>query len=98
MLVSADTLRDMAPSPSQVTDAERERTRRTRFGVPDYHWSPDGASLLLASSGRILVYDLASGEASHLTASKVGVVDPKFLPGRRVHRLRLRARHLGRSR
>ncbi len=80
VLVSRDTLRDMAPSPAQVTDAERERTRRTRFGVPDYHWSPDGASLLLASSGRILVYALSSGEATHLAPSKDNVVDPKFSP------------------
>jgi hypothetical protein len=29
------------PSPSEAGVDEREYTRRTRFGVPDYHWSPD---------------------------------------------------------
>jgi len=30
--------------------------------------------------GRILVYDLESGEATHLAPSKGDVVDPKFSP------------------
>lgn len=80
VLVDADALRELAPSPFQATDDERERTRRTRFGVPGYHWAPDGESILFTSSGRILVYDLATQGASRLAASKEGVVDPKFSP------------------
>ena len=39
VLVSAEALRRMAPSATQATTDERERTRRLRFHVPDYHWS-----------------------------------------------------------
>ena len=41
ILVTADELSELAPSPSQATQEERERTRRTRFGVPGYMWAPD---------------------------------------------------------
>ena len=33
LLVSSDELKRIAPSPTQATKDERERTRRTRFGV-----------------------------------------------------------------
>jgi dipeptidyl-peptidase-4 len=80
ILVGASELREIAPSPSQATEDERERTRRTRFGVPDYHWAPDGASILFTSSGRVLVYDLATSELAHLAPSKENVLDPKYSP------------------
>ena len=80
ILVTADELSELAPSPSQVTQEERERTRRTRFGVPGYLWAPDGQSILLTSSGRLLVYDLDTREVEHLAASKNNVLDPKFSP------------------
>ena len=80
VLVTADELRELAPSPSQATQEERERTRRTRFGVPGYHWAPDGRSILFTSAGRILVYDLATKEVTHLAPSKENVLDPKFSP------------------
>lgn len=80
VLVRADVLRDMAPSASQVTKEEREITRRSRFGVPDYQWAPDGKSVLFASAGRILLYDLAARTTRELAPSKRGVLDPKFSP------------------
>jgi len=80
IVVSAETLVELAPSPSQATKDERERTRRTRFGVPDYHWSPDGQTLLLSSSGRLILYDLASEDTAHLAPTKSSVLDPKFSP------------------
>jgi dipeptidyl-peptidase-4 len=80
LLLSADELRRLAPSPSQATSSERERTRRTRFGVPGYHWSPDGKTLLFPSSGQIILYDLSNEEATTLAPPKTGVVDPKFSP------------------
>jgi dipeptidyl-peptidase-4 len=85
VLVPSKELREMAPSPSEAGVGEREYTRRTRFGVPDYHWSPDGRSILFTSSGRILTYEVLSGTTSRLAPSKAGVADPKFSPdGRQV--------------
>ncbi len=79
-LVTADELREWAPSPSQAGVDERERTRRTRYGVPSYRFSPDGGRILFTSSGQVVSYDLESREAKTLAPSKQGVVDPKFSP------------------
>ena len=83
IVVTADELSELAPSPSQATQEERERTRRTRFGVPGYLWAPDGQSILFTSSGRLLVYDVDTKEVEHLAASKNNVLDPKFSPNGR---------------
>ncbi len=80
ILVGADELERIAPSPTQATRDERERTRRTRFGVAAYHWSPDGGSLLFSSSGEIVVYNVGDEKGTQLAPSKVGVLDPKFSP------------------
>ena len=79
MLLDAEALRGLAPSPAQATTDERERTRRTRFAVPGYHWAPDGESILFTSSGQIVLYELAQGNITRLS-SKQGVLDPKFSP------------------
>jgi len=73
-------LREAAPSPSEAGVDEREYTRRTRFGVPDYHWSPDGARLLFTSTGKILVHEIATSTTTRLAPEKYGVLDPKFSP------------------
>lgn len=80
VLLEAEAARELVPSPWQATDDERERTRRTRFRVPDYHWSPDGSKLLLTSSGRVVLYDVESTEATTLATDKRAVLDPKFSP------------------
>ncbi len=80
MLVSSDELKRMAPSPTEATKDERERTRRTRFGVAAYVWAPDGKSILFASAGQIIVYDIATKKQAVLAPSKTGVLDPKFSP------------------
>jgi dipeptidyl-peptidase-4 len=80
VLVPTAVLREIAPSPSEAGVDEREYTRRTRFNVPDYHWSPDGARLLFTSTGRILVHDRRSGSTTGLAPEKKGVLDPKFSP------------------
>jgi len=77
-LVGTAVLRAAAPSPSEAGVDEREYTRRTRFGVPDYQWSPDGTRLLFTSTGKILVHEVATGNATHLAPDKRGVLDPKF--------------------
>lgn len=80
ILMAADQLRELAPSASQATQEERERTRRTRFGVPDYHWAPGGSSILFTSAGRLIVYTAGTKEVTHLAPSKTNVLDPKFSP------------------
>ena len=80
LLVSSDELKRIAPSPTQATKDERERTRRTRFGVAAYVWAPDGKSILFASAGQIIVYDIATKKTTVLAPSKTGVLDPKFSP------------------
>ena len=80
VLVSAEALRRMAPSATQATTDERERTRRLRFHVPDYHWAPDGKSILFVSAGQIILYDIAQGGHTQLAPSESGVLDPKFSP------------------
>jgi dipeptidyl-peptidase-4 len=80
LLVGSDELKRMAPSPTQATKDERERTRRTRFGVAAYVWAPDGKSILFASAGQVIVYELASKESTVLAPSKTNVHDPKFSP------------------
>ena len=80
LLVAADRLREWAPSPTQAGVDERERTRRTRYRVPSYRFSPDGERILFTSSGRVVVYEIESSEATVLAPSKQGVLDPKFSP------------------
>lgn len=79
ILTSSQT-REMAPSPSQASTNERERTRRTRYSVASYAWSPDGRRLILSSAGRLHVFDLDSQSAELLAPSKSGILDPKFSP------------------
>jgi dipeptidyl-peptidase-4 len=80
ILVGTAMLREAAPSPSEAGVDEREYTRRTRFGVPDYHWSPDGTRLLFTSTGKLLVHELATSTTTRLAPEKSGVLDPNFSP------------------
>jgi dipeptidyl-peptidase-4 len=79
VLVDAEELARLAPSPTQATTDERERTRRTRFAVPGYHWSPDGETILFTSAGQIVLYQVAQKKITRFP-SKQGVLDPKFSP------------------
>lgn len=80
ILMSAGQLAKMAPSPEQATTNERERTRRSRFQVGAYTWSPDGKKILFSSSGSLLLHDLGTGETQPLAPRLEGVMDPKFSP------------------
>jgi dipeptidyl-peptidase-4 len=85
VLVGTAVLREEAPSPGEAGVDEREYTRRTRFGVPDYHWSPDGSRLLFTSTGRIVIHDVAAKTTTVLAPEKRRILDPKFSPdGRRI--------------
>ncbi|MEE8586916.1 MAG: DPP IV N-terminal domain-containing protein [Acidobacteriota bacterium] len=80
LLADAEQLQRMAPSPTQATRDERERTRRTRFGVQAYIWSPDGGQILFASAGQLYLFDVESKQSRLLATEKKGVLDPKFSP------------------
>ncbi len=79
-ILSATLVSQMAPSPEQASADERERTRRTRYNVPAYVWSPDGKRIIFSSAGRLYVYDTAAQAAELLAPSKSGILDPKFSP------------------
>ncbi|MEM7583106.1 MAG: DPP IV N-terminal domain-containing protein, partial [Acidobacteriota bacterium] len=78
ILVSATELDEMAPTPDDID--EREKTRRSRFEVSAYHFSPDGSQILFTSSGQVVLYHLADKAATVLAPSKKNVLDPKFSP------------------
>ena len=80
ILVSADIVRRWAPTPTEAGVDERERTRRDRFGVPVYHFSPDGRSILFTTTGQIALHDLQTRATRVLAPAKHGVLDPKFSP------------------
>ncbi len=77
ILITGDELRRIVPKPDL---AERERTRRSRFSVPSYRFSPDGRQILFTGSGQVVLYTVEDREATVLAASKHGVLDPKFSP------------------
>ncbi len=76
-LIDAEELAKWVPKPELD---ERERTRRSRFGVPPYHFSPDADRILFTTTGQLVLYTLESQEWTVLAASKHGVLDPKFSP------------------
>jgi dipeptidyl-peptidase 4 len=78
--VSSREVREMAPSPEQALINERERTRRTRYGVPSYLWAPDGNHILFTSAAQLRLYDLAAHQTILLAPSKKGPINPKFSP------------------
>jgi dipeptidyl-peptidase 4 len=73
-------LNEMAPAAEQATSNERERTRRTRYDIPSFLWSPDSKQLLLSSGGRLFLFDVTSRKSRLLAPSKSGIGDPKFSP------------------
>ena len=80
LVVPADKLRQWAPSAKHLGLDERERTRRSRFGVPTYRFSPDGSQVLFTSSGQIYLFQVGGEDATVLAPTKHGVLDPKFTP------------------
>ena len=39
-------------------DSETDRDHRSRYGMANYHWSPDSEHLLFDMNGRLWLYDL----------------------------------------
>ena len=78
VLVSAAAIGEHVP---KLEIDERERTRRSRFRVPAYRFSPDADQVLFTTSGQLVLHTLESQEWTVLAPSKHGVLDPKFTPG-----------------
>jgi dipeptidyl-peptidase 4 len=78
VLVSATKLASLVPA-AKISD-EREREWRERYGVQDYHWSPDSKDLLFDSHGQFWLYSLKTGTAVGITSSPDANSDPKFSP------------------
>ena len=89
---------EMAPTPEQANLGERERTRRERYEIPSYCWSPDGRRILLTSAGRLYLYDLDSRTAAQLAPSKTRPSRSEILAGRQMDLFYFQARYLGDSR
>ncbi|MCI0404185.1 MAG: DPP IV N-terminal domain-containing protein, partial [Acidobacteria bacterium] len=76
-LLSSDKLVMLAPS--RVED-ERERERRTRYSVAEYHWSPSSKELLFEAGGQLWLHRFDTGTAVQVEATGGRIRDPKFSP------------------
>ena len=66
--------------------ARRERMRLSAGGFADFHFDKDGKRVLLPLSGKLFVFERATGKAAELKTGEGGaVVDPKWSPdGKKV--------------
>jgi dipeptidyl-peptidase 4 len=65
--------------------ARRERMRVSVCGFTDYHLDPDGKNILVMLSGKLYVFDRATGKATELKTGAGTIVDPKWSPdGKRI--------------
>jgi dipeptidyl-peptidase-4 len=78
-LIAADKLAALTPPTSNLKD-DRQRENRARFGVAEYQWAPDSASLLFDALGQLWIFDVAAAKGRQLTDAKEPSSDPKFSP------------------
>jgi dipeptidyl-peptidase 4 len=61
--------------------SERDRDRRSRYGIASYQWAPDSTHLLFDSDGHLWLYDLHNGVGLQMGYSgQASGDDPKFSP------------------
>lgn len=60
--------------------ARRERTRSAARGIASYQLSPDGSQILVPLSGRLFLYERASGKIRELPSDGGFPIDPRFSP------------------
>ncbi|MDX1705849.1 S9 family peptidase [Pseudidiomarina sp.] len=80
LLVAA---KELTQDPSQVSAAEQARRERQRIradGIVEYHWSPDGQSLLFPLAGQLYLYNIATATTTTLTSSTMSATDARFSP------------------
>ncbi len=81
LVASTDTL--LGSSEAQETAAERaarERKRNKLSGLADYQLSSDGKKVLLTSSGRVFVHDLAGNRTERIQLPDGELADPRLSP------------------
>lgn len=84
MLVDSN---DVLPGEEVLSDEEKARRERQRIaslsGIVDYHWAPDGQSLLFPLGGELYLYDLrrtGKDAVRKLTNGEGFATDPKISP------------------
>ncbi|KFZ31463.1 peptidase S9 [Pseudidiomarina salinarum] len=83
LLVAAD---ELTPDPTQISAAEQARRERQRIraaGIVEYHWSPDGSTLLFPLAGQLYLYDIETAAITNLTNSGMSATDARFSPAGR---------------
>ena len=64
-----------------MSNDERDRDHRARYGLSSYHWSPDGKQLIFDNTGALWLYDLQRDAATPIADTGAGSGDdPKFSP------------------
>jgi dipeptidyl-peptidase-4 len=81
LLVDSEVL---VAGPEELSEEELARRERLRIvgqrGIVDYHFSPDGRSLLFPLNGDLFLYEIPTGRTRNLTRTEAGETDPKFSP------------------
>jgi dipeptidyl-peptidase-4 len=80
LLAPETILKGAAEDLSPEEKARRERMRVTAGGFADYHLDPAGKNILVALSGKLYVFDRASGKTTELKTGVGPIVDPKWSP------------------
>ena len=78
VLVAASKLASLAPPFTRLSDREKER--RTRYGVAQYYWAPDSEHLLFDALGQLWLYSLDTGIGIQITATPERAGYPHFSP------------------
>jgi dipeptidyl-peptidase-4 len=86
VLSPAQLLKGDAENLTPEEKARRERMRLSAGGFADFHFDEGGKNVLLPLSGKLFVFERATGKATELKTGEGGsVVDPKWSPdGKKV--------------
>ena len=81
VLSPASLLKGDAENLTPEEKARRERMRLSAGGFADFHFDSSGKNVLLPLSGKLFVFERATGKAQELKTGEGGaVVDPKWSP------------------
>ncbi len=80
LLTPESLLKGASETLSVEEKARLERQRVTARGFTSYQLSKDGAKVLVALSGKLYVFERASGKVTQLQTGEGAAIDPKFSP------------------
>src|SRR4051812_5068237 len=78
LLTPEDVLKGAEENLSPEEKARRERMRVSVGGFTDYQLTEDGKLVLLPLSGKLYIFDRATGKTRELSTGKGTLLDPKF--------------------